>query len=648
MKNLTLFRSQVFMTLLALLFAGSTAYAEVPSAPEDFSYEVHHQGNDGLLSFHWSPVETALGYRVYAELIDPLGDNLDVELLETEATDADLTMEAFAGKIGNIQMNIMDLGFYVVAFNQDGESEKRRGRGHPGGGHGGGHHNPCDVEEIGAILQAELGDDWDGNPCSLTDEEIASVNEVLDSLLDEDCKYRLHCDRTWATIEDIITSVLGDDWYAIDPCDVTDEQREAIYEAVVEELGEEAGAMLGENLECLFPCHGKGGGHPPHGDPCDYEAVDSIMIAIAGNEWSGDPCDLTEEEIESINEAIEEHFDGECRFRVHCDRTWKTIEEIFIEVAGDNWNGDPCSLTQDQKDEIIERIEEELGEEIAEMMEHHLDFPCPPSEEDWVLADSIISSVAGDNWNGDPCDLTAEQREEINELLEEEFGEHNPFYVYCDPTWAAVKEIIEDIAGENWDGDPCSLTEEQIEAINEAIREEFGDRCVYRIHCDRDFQAVLEIIEEIAGENWDGNPCSLTEEQREDIDEAVKELLGIELGLSELPCDEMPGIFEGWEDENDQSSVVAGVEDILSGAQPNVFPQPAVDIATVSFTGLNGVATISVTDVEGNEVLTTTMQATAGDNNVQLNVGSLATGAYWVKVSAGTTTLKTAPLLIVR
>ncbi len=643
MKNLTLFRSRVFLALLSLLFAGSAAYADVPLAPEEFSYEIENHGQSGTLEFEWSAVDNALGYRVYAELIDPMGQSMDIEMLETEETEAELTMEEFAEKLGNIQMNILDLGFYVVAFNADGESEKRRGRGHSGGGHG----NPCDVDEIEAILEAHLGDDWDGNPCSLTDAEIAEVNQVLDSLLDDDCRYALHCDRTWETIDSIITSVLGQDWYEINPCDVTEEQRATIYEQVLETLGEEAAHMLGEDLGCLFPCRDNGN-RPPHGEPCDFETIDSIMVAVAGDDWDRDPCSLTDSEIAEINAAIEEHFDGECHFRLECDRTWEIVQEIFVDVAGQDWNGDPCSLTDEQKAEILARIEDELGEDFAEMMERELKHPCPPSDNDWQRADSIIMSIAGDDWSGDPCDLTAEQREAINELLEEEFGHRNPFYLHCDPTWERVKEIIEDVAGDDWDGNPCSLTEEQIEAINEAIREEFGDRCVYRIHCDRDFQEIKAIIEEIVGDDWDGNPCSLTDEQREAIDEAVEEILGLDLGLRDLPCDEIPGVFDGWEEENDQSSVVASVEDVLSGAQPNVYPQPAVNNATVSFTGLNGVATITVTDTEGNEVLNTTVEATLGQNNVQLNVSSLATGAYWINVSAGATTLKTAPLMIVR
>ncbi len=77
------------------------------------------------------------------------------------------------------------------------------------------------------------------------------------------------------------------------------------------------------------------------------------------------------------------------------------------------------------------------------------------------------------------------------------------------------------------------------------------------------------------------------------------------------------------------------VNELENNIGMNVFPNPAVNNATVSFE-LNGEAAVnvSVTDLAGQVVYTNNLGSVAGAQNVEINTTSIASGVYMVNVEA--------------
>lgn len=77
------------------------------------------------------------------------------------------------------------------------------------------------------------------------------------------------------------------------------------------------------------------------------------------------------------------------------------------------------------------------------------------------------------------------------------------------------------------------------------------------------------------------------------------------------------------------------VNELENNIGMNVFPNPAVNNATVSFE-LNGEAAVnvSVTDLAGQVVYTNNLGSVAGAQNVEINTASIASGVYMVNVEA--------------
>ena len=216
----------------------------------------------------------------------------------------------------------------------------------------------------------------------------------------------------------------------------------------------------------------------------DPERVWEIIRDVAGADFSGDPCDLTEDQRVEVNEQIFAEFNAELDFDDLCDREndgggFIDIVKIIQDVAGEDFDGDICSLTDEQRAEIEKRIKEELGEDV--------DFRLPScdgtggghdgggnGEDIGRRIGEIIRDVAGEDFDGNICALTEEQREEIERRVREELGEEGKdfdFDLDCDGgghggghdgnPWERVEEIILEVAGEDFSGNPCDLTEEQ-------------------------------------------------------------------------------------------------------------------------------------------------------------------------------------------
>ncbi len=68
----------------------------------------------------------------------------------------------------------------------------------------------------------------------------------------------------------------------------------------------------------------------------------------------------------------------------------------------------------------------------------------------------------------------------------------------------------------------------------------------------------------------------------------------------------------------------------------NIFPNPANDVAVISFVSTSTEnATLLVTDVLGQTIQTISLKAVAGINSVQINVADLSAGMYFVQLNCG-------------
>ena len=75
-----------------------------------------------------------------------------------------------------------------------------------------------------------------------------------------------------------------------------------------------------------------------------------------------------------------------------------------------------------------------------------------------------------------------------------------------------------------------------------------------------------------------------------------------------------------------------GIDDVNASYSVNIYPNPAKNTVTISVDGLSGKAQVSVIDMSGRTVMTSTMESDA----TQLNVSKLAQGTYFVRINGET------------
>ena len=74
-----------------------------------------------------------------------------------------------------------------------------------------------------------------------------------------------------------------------------------------------------------------------------------------------------------------------------------------------------------------------------------------------------------------------------------------------------------------------------------------------------------------------------------------------------------------------------GIAHVEDGLNLSIFPNPATGNTTITLSGVNGNVTLSVVDMSGRTVQSTTMEC-SGDCEKSINVDNLAAGAYFVRV----------------
>ena len=86
---------------------------------------------------------------------------------------------------------------------------------------------------------------------------------------------------------------------------------------------------------------------------------------------------------------------------------------------------------------------------------------------------------------------------------------------------------------------------------------------------------------------------------------------------------------------------VAGIAELADQISMNVFPNPASGNVSVAVTGNNQDFTISILDLQGRAVSTSTLNNVDGEQTIQIPVNNIASGSYIVKVSSnGMTSVK--------
>jgi len=96
-----------------------------------------------------------------------------------------------------------------------------------------------------------------------------------------------------------------------------------------------------------------------------------------------------------------------------------------------------------------------------------------------------------------------------------------------------------------------------------------------------------------------------------------------------------------------QAQGTTGVED--NNAEPfvSVYPNPTASHLTVNFTAQAGKASLTIADATGLEVMNRSLATIAGANTASLNVGTLASGRYFLRIVSGSRTT-VLPFSIVR
>jgi hypothetical protein len=78
-------------------------------------------------------------------------------------------------------------------------------------------------------------------------------------------------------------------------------------------------------------------------------------------------------------------------------------------------------------------------------------------------------------------------------------------------------------------------------------------------------------------------------------------------------------------------TTTVGIASVEDGMNLSIYPNPATGNTTITLSGVNGNVTLSVIDMSGRTVKTTTMEC-SGDCQQVIDVDNLAAGAYFVRV----------------
>ena len=91
------------------------------------------------------------------------------------------------------------------------------------------------------------------------------------------------------------------------------------------------------------------------------------------------------------------------------------------------------------------------------------------------------------------------------------------------------------------------------------------------------------------------------------------------------------GNYSDWSDKASATTGNIGIYDVEGSFNCNIFPNPATDETTISVSGVNGMVTIAVVDMNGRTVSSETLDC-AADCVKKMNVSGLTQGAYFVRI----------------
>ena len=599
------------MVLMAMLTVGALGLqAQNDGAPfPPIAFNVDYNSASSEVHMNWDPAPEgpeADGFNIYASIDLNFPGDL-VQIATTEETQFTTTLEDLAEQLElDPEFGLFRTVFFITAFNENGES--------PYAGFGGGI------------------DPRDG-----FDEEFFKFEERLQELLME---------------------TLGP-WMR----PLTDSEKEDILNTLRDEFGELP----------FDPFQHGGEGHNNDEAEKILAKIKEIMDDVAGPDYDGDPCDLTQEQIDEINRRLAEEFGGPCPPMLMCghhgggdfdpelfERFNERFQQLMEEAMEDG------EITREEAEEI-ERI---LREEFGDMF---------PIEIGWGGGDGggndnefhkrfieLLEEAGGDEWDGDPCSLTEEQRAEIQAKMEEEFGVDLEGLFPCDhegldQAHRMLEELLMEAGGEGWNGDICSLTEEQRHEIHAKILEETGvDFDWLLIECDEHsgggdhgdkelLERLNRILEEIAGDDWDGNPCSLTDEQMAELNRRFSEELGVEVDVN-FGCGDDES--EGGNAEGEEGDAIPTITTVKVGTtvkEVRSFPNPAVNSVNIEFNAkVAGPATITLIDPAGNTVLRQNLNTVAGPNTTNLSLSAASSGTYFVRIELNGGVSQTIPVIVVR
>ena len=381
-----------------------------------------------------------------------------------------------------------------------------------------------------------------------------------------------------------------------------------------------------------------GGDDPTRPDPM-LERLTAILDSLAGGGFTGNPCDLTPEQRQAFDQIARQEFGFEFGWStINCDSTdilvdpidpnGQRIAAVLDSLSGGFFNGDPCSLTTEQRRAFDSISQAEFGFNFAwgEIDCSGIGGGGGDPTKDRIM--EIIDSVAGGGFTGNPCDLTLEQRQEIDRKLQQELG--------FDFGWSSINCDSIDWGG-GWGDtliveDPCGgLTPEQL-------------------------LAICKILEDVAGGNFSGDICDLTLEQRQEIDRRMMEEIGLSFGLADFPCGGIiardPSTGNAGKTRQTEQAIarMATINRQESIEGVSLHPNPARTTLTVAF-NMNRTAQAEVVVVNGlGETVMARNLGTLpnGQHTANVDVSEMGTGAYFVKVQLNGRTIQTTPLRVAR
>lgn len=89
------------------------------------------------------------------------------------------------------------------------------------------------------------------------------------------------------------------------------------------------------------------------------------------------------------------------------------------------------------------------------------------------------------------------------------------------------------------------------------------------------------------------------------------------------------------------------IDPVLDGASFTTYPNPTSSLLTVRFNAFPGTVQLSLNDLMGTKVLSRAIQTTQGENTVQLDLTSFASGVYMISLKSENSVMTT-PVTIVR